>query len=106
MAAVEDAGFEVKVTSQGGMEMVRLTVTGMTCGNCAGNVERALRQVAGVSEASVSYVTSLAEVMYNSSDTGALPGLPVDALQMAAGPCLARSSLLTAPVARSRLGAL
>jgi hypothetical protein len=70
VAAVEDAGFEVKVMSRGGMELSRLTVSGMTCGNCASTVERALGKVPGVSSASVSYATSLAEVWYSSASTG------------------------------------
>ncbi len=106
MAAVEDAGFEVKVTSHGGMEMVRLAVTGMTCGSCANNVERALLRVPGVSQASVSYVTSSAEVMYNSSGTGGLPGRPcacttcgLTVRDLFAAACYAGHTLLLAPVA-------
>jgi len=41
-----------------------LTVGGMTCGGCAGNVQRALEGVAGVTSAAVDHVAGNASVMH------------------------------------------
>ena len=41
---------------------VRLPIEGMTCASCAGRVERALKQVPGVEDATVNMATELAEV--------------------------------------------
>ncbi len=55
-----------------------LPVTGMTCANCAGNLERALRRRApGVTDASVNFATEQAEVVL---DGGGLPGV-IDAVE-------------------------
>jgi P-type Cu+ transporter len=42
-----------------------LPITGMTCANCAGTVERTLRKTSGVSEASVSYASERATVRFD-----------------------------------------
>ena len=42
------------------MKKVKLTVEGMHCGSCAGNVEKALKKVKGVEEVSVSMMTNKA----------------------------------------------
>jgi Cu+-exporting ATPase len=39
------------------MKKIKLTIEGMHCAGCVGNVERALRKVVGVKEASVSLMT-------------------------------------------------
>jgi len=44
---------------------IALPVTGMTCANCAANVERALRKVPGVSEASVNFASEQAMVTFD-----------------------------------------
>ncbi|GAB5373858.1 MAG: heavy metal translocating P-type ATPase [Acuticoccus sp.] len=54
--AVEDVGYDVSARS------VDLAVEGMTCASCVGRVERALKAVAGVSEASVNLATERATV--------------------------------------------
>ena len=36
------------------MKKIKLSILGMHCGSCAGNIERALKKVSGVKEASVS----------------------------------------------------
>ena len=36
------------------MKKLKLTIEGMHCASCAGNIERSLKKVAGVKEASVS----------------------------------------------------
>ena len=47
------------------METVRMTVQGMTCGNCARSVERKLSATPGVSKASVDLPGSAATVEYD-----------------------------------------
>ncbi len=47
-----------------GAELV-LPITGMTCANCAGTVERTLRKASGVREASVSYASERATVQFD-----------------------------------------
>ncbi|NLK24995.1 MAG: heavy metal translocating P-type ATPase, partial [Euryarchaeota archaeon] len=42
-------------------------ITGMTCASCAGTVEGALRELAGVEEASVNLTTERAKVVFDSS---------------------------------------
>ena len=55
-AAVEKAGYGVGETTQD------LAIGGMTCASCAGRVERALRKVPGVLEASVNLATERAHL--------------------------------------------
>jgi len=40
------------------MKKIKMTITGMHCGSCAGNIERSLKKVAGVKSASVSMMTN------------------------------------------------
>lgn len=47
------------------METVRMSVQGMTCGNCARSVERKLSATAGVAKATVDLVGSSATVEYD-----------------------------------------
>ena len=46
-------------------ESVQLTVRGMTCGNCARSVERALKATPGVTKATVDLPSSTATVEYD-----------------------------------------
>ncbi|MFZ3584002.1 heavy metal translocating P-type ATPase [Loktanella sp. DJP18] len=55
--AVEDAGYTVTASR------VELAIDGMTCASCVGRVERALRAVPGVTEATVNLATERATVM-------------------------------------------
>ncbi|HHB9431466.1 TPA: copper ion binding protein [Stenotrophomonas maltophilia] len=50
----------------------RFSVAGMTCASCVGRVERSLRAVAGVSDASINLATEVAEV---TAPAAALPAL-------------------------------
>jgi Cu+-exporting ATPase len=43
-------------------------VTGMTCANCAGTIERTLRKTAGVAEASVNYGSERATVTFDAAE--------------------------------------
>ena len=57
--SIEKSGYGVAKTR------VEIPVTGMTCANCAANIERALtRKVPGVVEASVNFATERASVEY------------------------------------------
>ena len=44
------------------MKKVKLTVKGMHCGSCAGNIERSIRKINGISKVSVSALTNKAIV--------------------------------------------
>ncbi|HUG24116.1 heavy metal translocating P-type ATPase [Piscinibacter sp.] len=55
-AAVEKAGYQV------GEQTVRLRIDGMTCASCVSRVEKALKQVPGVTAATVNLATETAEV--------------------------------------------
>ncbi|GIL57370.1 hypothetical protein Vafri_12621 [Volvox africanus] len=70
MTAVEDAGFEASLVSQGGLETLTLRVYGMTSTASATAVEAALRRVAGVARAGVRLDEGLAEVWYDPNATG------------------------------------
>jgi Au+-exporting ATPase len=54
--AVEEVGYAVTTA------MIELAIEGMTCASCVGRVERALRAVPGVAEASVNLATERATV--------------------------------------------
>ena len=65
VAAVQSAGYDVPATE------IELAVEGMTCASCVGRVEKALRAVAGVSEATVNLATERATIR-GSADTSSL----------------------------------
>jgi Cu+-exporting ATPase len=54
--AVEKAGYEVPG------ENISLSISGMTCASCVGRVEKALKKVPGVADASVNLATEKAQV--------------------------------------------
>jgi Cu+-exporting ATPase len=60
VAAVEAAGYGARPEQRDGATV--LEIEGMTCASCVARVERALRQVPGVEEASVNLATETAEV--------------------------------------------
>ncbi|MBO9326470.1 MAG: copper-translocating P-type ATPase [Roseiflexus sp.] len=64
VAAVEQAGYGV-IT-----ERVEIPVTGMTCASCAARIEKALRRVPGVIEATVNLANERATVLFSPSDAG------------------------------------
>lgn len=63
--AIEKAGYEVP------QEEVTLDITGMTCASCAGRVEKALRKVDGVLDASINLATDRAQVKVNRGTSNA-----------------------------------
>ncbi len=58
IAKVERAGYKVPTAN------LDLSLLGMTCANCASNIERALNKVDGVLEATVNYANEKASVHY------------------------------------------
>ncbi len=58
VVAVRDAGYEVPT------ETVTLPIGGMTCANCAGHVERALKKAEGVTNTSVNLATEKATATF------------------------------------------
>ncbi len=56
--AIEGAGYTVRE------ETTELAIENMTCASCVGRVEKALSQVAGVTEANVNLATERARVRY------------------------------------------
>lgn len=63
--AIKSAGYSVPATT------TNLSVEGMTCGSCVGQVEKALKATAGVTEANVNLATERAHVRGN-TDTNTL----------------------------------
>src|SRR5690349_10645215 len=61
---VEKAGYDVPV------ETVSLSISGMTCASCVARVERALKKVPGVKDASVNLATERATVHYDPMQAG------------------------------------
>ena len=58
LARVERAGYQIPTAT------MELPITGMTCANCANTVERALKKVEGVVEATVNFASEKATVTY------------------------------------------
>ncbi|MDY7004213.1 MAG: heavy metal translocating P-type ATPase [Cyanobacteriota bacterium] len=51
------------------METIRLRLQGMSCASCANRVEKAIKEVSGVTECNVNFALSQATVSYNSQQT-------------------------------------
>ena len=60
---METVGFEAKLLGSGDASSLRLKVGGMTCATCSSAIEKALCDTPGVALASVSLITSSAEVL-------------------------------------------
>ncbi|MGO7632695.1 heavy metal translocating P-type ATPase [Rhizobium leguminosarum] len=63
LQAIEGAGYEAKIETQ------EFLVEGMTCASCVSRVERALKAVPGVTQASVNLATEKATIRYVSGAT-------------------------------------
>jgi len=52
------------------MKKIKMTISGMHCGSCAGNIERSLKKVSGVKSVSISAITNkgFVEIDDNVSD--------------------------------------
>ena len=64
---MEALGFEAKLLCSGDASSLRLQLGGMTCSSCSTAIEESLRATPGVAKASVSLITSTAEVRAPSS---------------------------------------
>ncbi|MBS0466781.1 MAG: heavy-metal-associated domain-containing protein, partial [Proteobacteria bacterium] len=60
------------LSSTPAQDTLDLGVGGMTCASCVGRVERALRKVPGVQDATVNLALERAHIVY---DPGAAPGM-------------------------------
>jgi Cu+-exporting ATPase len=58
VASIHRAGYEIPTTT------LEVPLIGMTCANCAGNIQRALNKVDGVLDANVNYASEKATVNY------------------------------------------
>jgi Au+-exporting ATPase len=76
--AVENVGYSVPAKSSTPVGSIELLVEGMTCASCVGRVERALKAVPGVTEASVNLATERATIS-GSADTAGLIAAVEDA---------------------------
>ncbi len=65
MPAIESDLDKQPVESGRGKGQARFGVEGMSCANCVGTVERALRKLPGVTEATVNLVTARADVSFD-----------------------------------------
>ncbi|MCA9930162.1 MAG: copper-translocating P-type ATPase, partial [Anaerolineales bacterium] len=83
VARIKRAGYEIPTAE------LELPLLGMTCTNCAGNIERALKRVDGVLDASVNYANEKALVSYA---TGALTRSDLVAVVRRAGYDVVESS--------------
>lgn len=63
LRAIEKAGYEPKIVTQ------ELSIEGMTCASCVSRVEKALKAVPGVTDASVNLATEKATVRFISGTT-------------------------------------
>ncbi len=63
--AVEKAGYELEVPKAAQPQRVNLAVEGMSCASCAVRIEKSLRKVPGVSQASVNFATEKATVVFD-----------------------------------------
>ncbi len=69
-AAIEEAGYEVPRTLPT-ESSIDVSITGMTCAACVRRIEKALRAVPGVHEATVNLVTQRASIRFDPSITNA-----------------------------------
>ncbi len=84
--AVEEAGYSVPEVDGPSESVLQLEITGMTCAACVRRVEKALRGVAGVREASVS--------------------LPLERATVTFDPAVARTEALVRAIEKAGYGAL
>lgn len=64
---IADLGYEAVAEMEDVLERVTFKINGMTCSTCANKIEKALRDIEGVNQASVNFAVEKATVEYNSS---------------------------------------
>ncbi|WFD20914.1 P-type Cu(+) transporter [Malassezia caprae] len=67
--AIDEIGFEADLIEQARDDEVTLSVYGMTCASCTSSVERALRDVPGVTSAAVSLALQRVQVQFEHGTT-------------------------------------
>jgi Cu+-exporting ATPase len=67
---IRDLGYQASVAKPQGAVKAELRLTGMSCAACAARVEKALRGLEGVGEASVNFASEKARVSYLPGKTG------------------------------------
>ncbi|XP_022104586.1 copper-transporting ATPase 1-like isoform X2 [Acanthaster planci] len=85
---IDDMGFDAEVLeekNQGGIETLKLTISGMHCASCVKNIESLVMRIKGVTHASVALSTCRGEFKYNSSDAG--PRAIIKAIEEAGFEC-------------------
>ena len=63
--AVEGAGYQVLDTGETGKKKISFAVSGMTCASCVSHIEKALKELNGVSSVNVNLATEKATVEYS-----------------------------------------
>lgn len=66
--AVEKAGYGLQEDENSSRREVSISIGGMTCAACAKAVERAIKRLPGIDEASVNLATEKARVVYNPAE--------------------------------------
>ena len=66
--AVEKAGYGLQEDEKSSRREVSISIGGMTCAACAKAVERAIKRLPGIDEASVNLATEKARVVYNPAE--------------------------------------
>ncbi len=95
--AIEKAGYSVP------QQEIELDITGMTCASCSGRVEKALRKVDGVLDASINLATDKARVKVSGGTTASALIAAVDAAGYGAAlPRNASASASSSSTATSR----
>jgi Cu+-exporting ATPase len=68
--AVEEAGYQILESEEPSKKKVTFGVSGMTCASCVSHIEKALKELDGVSSATVNLATEKATVEYIPSKVG------------------------------------
>ncbi|XP_038054845.1 copper-transporting ATPase 2-like isoform X2 [Patiria miniata] len=85
---IDDMGFDAEVLeekNQGGIETLKLTISGMHCASCVKNIESLVMRIKGVTHASVALATCRGEFKYKSDDAG--PRAIIKAIEEAGFEC-------------------
>lgn len=67
--AVKKAGYSVVEDKNESVREIIIPISGMTCASCANAIEKAIKKLPGIEEASVNFATEKAKVVYDSTKT-------------------------------------
>ena len=68
--AVEEAGYQILESEGAGKKKISFGVSGMTCASCVSHIEKALKELGGVSSVNVNLATEKATVEYDPATVG------------------------------------